>query len=168
MVRVHSCAPAQATVAYLAGVMAETVGAVIVDSRGRAFVHRRSYDRVLFPGCWDIPGGHVEAGETSLEALAREVVEETGWQVRRVLADLGEANWVGNDGVERRERDYLVEVDGDLTSPRLEHPKHVEFAWVGPDDLALLMENRRPEQTLLREIVRRGIEKAHDLERDPD
>lgn len=159
---------AQATVAYLAGIVAQTVGAVIVDSRGRAFVHRRSYDRVLFPGCWDIPGGHVEPGETALEALAREVVEETGWHVRRILADLGEATWVGNDGVERRERDYLVEVDGDLTSPRLEHPKHVEFAWVGLDDLALLMENRRPEQALLREIVTRGIEKARDLGRDPE
>jgi 8-oxo-dGTP diphosphatase len=168
LVRGHSGTLARATVAYLAGVVAETVGAVIVDSRGRAFVHRRSHDRVLLPGCWDIPGGHVEPGETALEALAREVFEETGWQVKRVLADLGEANWVGSDGVERRERDYLVEVDGDLSSPRLEHPKHVDVAWVGPDDLDRLMEYRRPEQTLLREIVRRGIEKARDVERGPD
>jgi 8-oxo-dGTP pyrophosphatase MutT (NUDIX family) len=44
-------------------------------------VHRRSWDRRTFPGCWDIVGGHVEAGEDLLTALNREVEEETGWQL---------------------------------------------------------------------------------------
>jgi 8-oxo-dGTP pyrophosphatase MutT (NUDIX family) len=135
----------------------ETVGAVIVDARGRAFVHRRGYDRPLFPGCRDIPGGHVEDGETSLEALVREVYEETGWRVKRVLSELGEVVWIGDDGVERRELDYLVEVEGDLATPRLEHPKHIEFAWLGADELDRVMEHRRPEQILVREIIERGI-----------
>jgi 8-oxo-dGTP diphosphatase len=135
------------------------VGAVIVNE-GRAFVHRRSYDRALFPGCWDVPGGHVEVGETPLDALRREVEEETGWRLRRVRAELGETRWTGSDGEPRRELDYLVEVDGDLSAPRLERPKHIEFAWVGRDELDRLMENRAPEQTLLRDIVARGLQVA--------
>ena len=55
------------------------VGAVIVNEDDRAFVHRRGYDRALFPGAWDIPGGHVEPGESPIDALRREVQEETGW-----------------------------------------------------------------------------------------
>jgi len=135
------------------------VGAVIVNE-GRAFVHRRSDDRALFPGCWDVPGGHVEVGETPLDALRREVEEETGWRLRRVRAELGETRWTGSDGEPRREIDYLVEVDGDLSAPRLERPKHVEVAWVGMDELDRLMENRAPEQTLLRDIVARGLQVA--------
>jgi 8-oxo-dGTP diphosphatase len=135
------------------------VGAVIVND-GRAFVHRRGYDRALFPGCWDIPGGHVGDAETPLEALRREVEEETGWRLRRVVAELGETEWVGDDGDARRELDYLVEVDGDLGSPRLETPKHVEFAWVGAAELDRLLENRGPEQTLLRDVVARGLRAA--------
>jgi 8-oxo-dGTP pyrophosphatase MutT (NUDIX family) len=73
------------------------VGAVIVNN-GRAFVHRRGYDRSLFAGCWDIPGGHAAPGESALDALRRELEEETGWQLRRVITDLGEVSWIGSDG----------------------------------------------------------------------
>jgi 8-oxo-dGTP diphosphatase len=135
------------------------VGAVIVKD-GRAFVHRRGYQRSLFPGCWDIPGGHVDRDETPREALGRELEEETGWRLRRVIAELGEVSWIGSDGEQRREIDYLVEVEGDLDAPRLEHPKHIEFAWVGIDELGRLMENRTPEQTIVRDVVARGLRAA--------
>jgi 8-oxo-dGTP diphosphatase len=138
------------------------VGAVIVND-GRAFVHRRGYQRALFPGCWDIPGGHVDAGEAPLDALRRELAEETGWRLRRVIAELGEVRWTGSDGAPRREIDYLVEVDGDLDAPRLEWPKHVEFAWVGIAEIDRLMEGRRPDETLLRDVVVRGLRKARYL-----
>ncbi len=136
------------------------VGAVIMNDEGRAFVHRRGPDRQLFPNCWDLPGGHVEEGETPLEALEREVLEETGWRVRRVVAELGEMSWVGNDGVGRLELDYLVEVEGDLTTPRLEWPNHVEFTWVGLDDLDLLVEEHTPADADIRDLVARGLRAA--------
>ena len=136
------------------------VGAVIVDVAGRVFVHRRGPDRTLFPNCWDIPGGHVEPGEAPLEALSREVEEETGWRLRRVIAELGEMRWTGDDGVPRRELDYLIEVDGDLDAPRLERPDHVEFAWVGLDEVDRLMEDGTPLDADIRSIVSRGLLEA--------
>jgi 8-oxo-dGTP diphosphatase len=136
------------------------VGAVIVDDAGRVFVHRRGPNRTLFPNCWDLPGGHVEADETPLEALGREIEEETGWRLRRVIAELGETPWTGNDGVPRRELDYLVEVDGDLNAPRLEWPDHVEFKWVGPADIDRLAEEGTPPDADIREIVARGLREA--------
>ncbi|WP_369204322.1 NUDIX domain-containing protein [Streptomyces sp. PU-14G] len=129
------------------------VGALITDTHGRVFVQRRSEDRRLFPGCWDVVGGAVEEGEGRYEALRREIEEETGWSLRRILAELAREHWT-HGGVEHVETDYLVEVDGDLTAPRLERDKHTDFAWVGAGELALLDENTwRTGSTFIKDLV---------------
>ncbi|QES48108.1 NTP pyrophosphohydrolase [Streptomyces venezuelae] len=131
-----------------------TVGAVILGEDGRAFAQRRSPDRRLFPGCWDIVGGHVEPGESLRDALAREIREETGWRLRRVRRFLGVTTWTGDDGAgPRHEADYLVEVDGDLTRPALEWSKHTAYDWFGPTDLPRLKENVLPSQTLIHDLI---------------
>ncbi|MFJ9795751.1 NUDIX hydrolase [Streptomyces sp. NPDC101145] len=134
-----------------------TVGAVILDGHGRAFAQRRGPDRSLFPDCWDVVGGHVEPGESLLEALVREVAEETGWRVRRVRRLLGVSTWTGDDGVTRHEADYLVDVDGDLAAPALEWSKHSAYGWFGPGDLPRLKENRRPGEYLVHDLVARAL-----------
>lgn len=124
------------------------------------FVHRRSPTRALFPNCWDIVGGHVEAGETPLDALAREITEETGWELARVVTVVGEHRWVGNDGPARYETDYLVEVTGDLAAPRLEAGKQVEYRWLAEDELDMLSEHRETGDILTRQIVAAGLAAA--------
>lgn len=42
------------------------------DNRGFVFVKHQNRDT------WEIPGGHIEAGETAAEAAIRELKEETG------------------------------------------------------------------------------------------
>lgn len=141
------------------------VGALITDGRGRMFVHRRSRGRRLLPGLWDIVGGHVEPGETPEEALAREIEEETGWTLRSIVAVVAEWEWTPDERhttdpenqYPRRERDYLVDVDGDLDAPRLEEGRHDAWAWIGPDEIDLLMEGRTDGDTRLRDIVARAL-----------
>jgi 8-oxo-dGTP pyrophosphatase MutT (NUDIX family) len=110
----------------------------------------------VLPGIWDIVGGHVEAGETLEEALAREIAEETGWALRELGAQIADWEWE-HEGVVRREIDYLVEVEGNLTAPRLEEGKHDAFAWVGLDNVELMMRGRLDGDCRLREIVAKAI-----------
>ena len=133
------------------------VGALIRNEDGRVFVQRRSLTRRVFPGIWDVVGGHVEPGETLADALAREIHEETGWVLRQIGTQVADWEWE-HDGVVRREFDYLVEVDGDLRSPRLEAGKHDQYAWIGRDNLHLMMERRTDGDYRLRDIVARAFE----------
>ncbi len=50
--------------------------AVVRDDRERVLLVRRSDD-----GNWELPGGRIEVGETTAEALRREVFEESGISV---------------------------------------------------------------------------------------
>ncbi|MFD7153400.1 GNAT family N-acetyltransferase [Kribbella sp. NPDC059898] len=128
------------------------MGALIRDEEHRVYLQRRTAERRLLPGIWDIVGGHLEPGETPEEALAREVEEETGWKVRDIVRTVADWEWEW-EGRVRREIDYLVTVDGDLTRPRLEAGKHDRSAWAGPDDLDLLMVNRPDGDRRLRDLV---------------
>ena len=64
-------------------VLREVVGAAIVDDLAhptRLLAARRTEPPAL-AGCWELPGGKVDPGETPQEALHREVREELGVEV---------------------------------------------------------------------------------------
>jgi 8-oxo-dGTP pyrophosphatase MutT (NUDIX family) len=123
------------------------VGALVVRPDGRVFAQRRSPQRRLFPGCWDLVGGHVERGESPREALIREVSEETGWRFESLLGLRRVVDWEspGENGVPVLKREFVVAVSvaGDWDRPRLEPGKATEGRWFGPQDLAILNENRQ-------------------------
>jgi 8-oxo-dGTP diphosphatase len=54
---------------------------VIRDRLGRVLIAQRPAGRHM-AGAWEFPGGKVAAGETPLQALARELREEIGVEVR--------------------------------------------------------------------------------------
>jgi ADP-ribose pyrophosphatase YjhB (NUDIX family) len=55
------------------------VGGVLIEN-GKALLIRRGSEPLL--GQWSIPGGALELGETIVEGIARELLEETGIAVR--------------------------------------------------------------------------------------
>jgi 8-oxo-dGTP diphosphatase len=139
------------------------VGALVLDHAGHVFVHRRAWNRSFLPGCWDVVGGHVEEGETLLDALAREIEEETGWRLIGSPELVFTADWLedqSDPASARREFDFVVDVAGDLAFPRLEVPKHVEFRWIGPEDTALLDENRGADDGIVRHVVELALRRG--------
>jgi 8-oxo-dGTP diphosphatase len=60
-----------------------TVDCVVFDPRGRVLLIRRGNEP--FKGCYALPGGFVDVGETVEEACRRELREETGLSVGDLL-----------------------------------------------------------------------------------
>lgn len=54
---------------------------VLQNAQGKILITRRALDKKWAAGWWEVPGGGVLAGETPVQAVKREVFEETGINV---------------------------------------------------------------------------------------
>ncbi len=66
-------------------------GIVIDQDRDRVLFVRRSEQDSYLPGHYEFPGGKCEPGEDGMDALQREIVEETGLIIQPLLGSFQES-----------------------------------------------------------------------------
>lgn len=89
------------------------VGGVVIEG-GKALLIRRGSEPLL--GEWSIPGGTLELGETLEEGVARELLEETGLEVKvleliEVFDRIYVESTAGGDEAKKGPRFHYVIVD---------------------------------------------------------
>lgn len=105
------------------------VAGVITDARGRILLNRRTENSDM-AGLWEFPGGKREPGESSEQALVRELREELG-----IEAEIGE--WIMDVPQlypDKRLRLEVRRVSSWKGSPRGREGQAI--TWVAPDKLA--------------------------------
>lgn len=115
----------------MSGRRIECVGAVVTDPDGRLLLVLRG--REPGAGLWSIPGGKVESGESLVEAVAREVLEETALKVE-VGEYVGTVERPALDGDVFVIHDYRARVVGSLVASAGDDAANV--GWFGKQDLA--------------------------------
>jgi 8-oxo-dGTP diphosphatase len=105
------------------GIAAGVVGLVVVRD-GRLLLLKRRPDDYL-PDYWEVPGGHIDPGESLEDAMRRELYEETGMHLKTVRALVGVFDYHGEHG---RTRQWNFAVDTEEPEPT-RHPEHVAYAW---------------------------------------
>ncbi len=132
------------------------VGGIVV-SNGRVLLVRRGAPPLA--GQWSIPGGALEAGETLLEGVRRELAEETGVEVRVLdLVEVFERIDLDGGGKTRYHYvvlDYLCEAAGGEAHAGSDV---TDVAWVAASELA-------PYE--LTPTATRVIQKAFEMARQP-
>ena len=66
------------------------LGAFIVDEKKRILIVKKSLREQIDAGMWVVPGGKVKTDENVIDALKREVKEETGLSIKSY-------KWIGED-----------------------------------------------------------------------
>ncbi|KAJ2792684.1 hypothetical protein GGI18_000189 [Coemansia linderi] len=115
-------------------------GGAVAHNNSLLIVQRAAHER-SYPNEWEIPGGHVDPGESILESLAREIHEETALVVSKVLCEFeGFHYW--STKYEEGETDspdvtlsvctqqlnFCVRV-ADPTAVKLDPNEHQQYAW---------------------------------------
>ncbi|SDE94817.1 NUDIX hydrolase [Eubacterium pyruvativorans] len=119
-----------------------TVQAAIMRPDGRFLITRRKLTKSWGAGWWEVSGGGVLAGETSREAVIREVREETGLDVTSAKSDL--AFTYRRDNHEEKNNYfvdvYRFELDFDESNVTVQEEEVEEFRLATPEEIRALGE----------------------------
>ena len=96
----------------------------------RVLLCHRHPERLNYPAVWDLPGGHIEEGETMAAALVRELAEELGIETQPP----GPTSLATIEFGDVELNVFLV--DRWSGEPRIAAPEeHDDLGWFGAEDL---------------------------------
>jgi len=102
------------------------VVAAVIRRDGRYLLGRRPIGK-QHGGLWEFPGGKIDAGETLLEATARELEEELALEVAEIGATLFSA---GDDN-----SDFVIHFVEAIAVGEPEALEHSHLGWFTPSEL---------------------------------
>lgn len=113
---------------------------VIQDVQGNYLIVQRSPEKHWAPLSWEVPGGGVRAGETSGEAIVREMQEEVGLDVSAQLeAPFFSYTNEDPDGGDNYFVDmYKFVVDANTCAVELQAEEAIDYAFVPWEEICAL------------------------------
>lgn len=90
----------------------DIVSALIFSQDGKLFMGMKDPNKGgVYADCWHIPGGGIDDGEDKLIALAREIMEETGIDIKNEQIELVDDTGTGKSTRKLKDTGEVVECD---------------------------------------------------------
>lgn len=84
-------------------------------------------------GIEELPSGKVESGEGLFDALKREIKEETGIKVNRILAHIFDFDYLSSGG--RLTRQFNFATQSKVTEVCVDSQEHMGYRWLSLDEI---------------------------------
>ena len=125
------------------------VCAWVYDGRGKLLLTRRAPEK-SFPGTWENSGGAVKAGEGSLQAMVRELCEETGIRAQPEEFELVET---GRDSCTHYDF-YCIRKETPLSEIRLLPGETNDVMWADFQQVHQLIREKKICDIIARQFLR--------------
>ncbi|MBA7634791.1 hypothetical protein ES703_42389 [subsurface metagenome] len=99
----------------------------IIRAKEKVLLLRRKAGEFM-TGIYEFPSGRVGGKESLVEALRREVKEETGLKIIRIGEYVNSFDYESSSGEKTRQFNFVVEVENEEI--KLNPMEHDDFAWV--------------------------------------
>ena len=109
----------------------------IINSENKILIQKRSPQKKFEPNVWAMTGGSVMKGETALDTLKRETMEELGIELNEEKAIKIKRYKTGNVWLEV----YIVRQDVDLSKVVLQEEEVAEVKFATFDEIEKLFQN---------------------------
>lgn len=121
----------------------------IINDDKELLLQRRSPNKTTYPNLWAVSvSGHVSAGETSMDAVLREIKEELGIDIIpeqcEYLFTIRRQNIFDNCINRVYDDNYLVKLNIDVNSAKIQETELNEIKYFNIDNLKTMLENRDP------------------------
>ena len=110
------------------GIQKVVVGAVIHRNNTVLLLKRQADD--FMGSLVELPSGTVDAGESIIDALKREVQEETGLIISNIKTFIGAFDYTSSSGKKTRQLNFLIQTEN--REVKLNPDEHVESYWLNP------------------------------------
>ena len=107
-----------------------TVRGILKNKDGKILIVKRHPKSRTDPEMWELPGGKVEKGEFFVDALVREIKEETNLDVK--VGDFAEA--IQNDYMHKRTVQIIMYLE-DITGEVKISDEHTDWMWADLDKI---------------------------------
>ncbi|HUC90048.1 MAG TPA: NUDIX domain-containing protein [Patescibacteria group bacterium] len=123
----------------------------VMNSQGKLWIPIRTADKKIAPNGFDVGvGGHVEHGETYLEAFRKETSEELGWNI-----DDLEYEKIGkfgpNEGLATMSMVYVIHSD---KAPTFNPDDFSDAEWLTPQEVAQKIRQGHPAKSNLAHLLK--------------
>jgi len=135
-----------------------TVASVICSDEDKILVLLRSETDSFAPLHWDLPGGHVDDSDASIEAGAiRELAEEAG-----LIANLDDLRYVTKKRFNNTNKYFFIISEWDGAVKLIKNPKtgileHIEYKWLTISEIKELEKSIIPAY-----LLKKGLEFLDD------
>ena len=111
----------------------KNVIAIVVNNNTQILLVKRSDESDWQPGKWSLVGGGVEEGEEPVDAIYREIKEETGLNINRFSH-----KYIIQRSADNIEYIYICKYNGNSDDIHLDMVENVAYGWYLPQEIKFL------------------------------